>query len=103
MEDIECKFSVGQLINHNRFNYRGVIVDVDPNFQGTEEWYNQVAKSRPPKENPWYHVIVDNASHMTYVAERHLEVDTTGKAIQNPLIADFFSDFQNSEYITIIS
>ena len=50
-------FSVGELILHKRFEYRGVVVDVDPTFQLSEEWYDQVARSRPPKDAPWYHVL----------------------------------------------
>ena len=73
MNDINCKYSVGQLIHHLLFDYRGVIVDVDPEFEGSEEWYQQMARSRPPKDKPWYHVLVSNAEHMTYVAERNLE------------------------------
>lgn len=51
MTTVNAKFSVGQLIHHKKFDYRGVIVDVDPQFQGTEEWYEQVAKSRPDRKS----------------------------------------------------
>ena len=67
------KFSVGDLVHHRIFNYRGVIVDVDRNFQSSEEWYEIVAKSRPPKNRPWYHVLVHGSDHSTYVAERTLK------------------------------
>jgi heat shock protein HspQ len=63
------KFSVGELIHHRLFDYRGVIVDVDQSFQGTDEWYQSVAKSRPPRDEPWYHVLVHDSEHSTYVAE----------------------------------
>ncbi|MCS5609579.1 MAG: heat shock protein HspQ, partial [Candidatus Poribacteria bacterium] len=53
MATTETLFSIGQLIHHKRFDYRGVIVDVDPDFQGTEEWYSQMATSKPPKGKPW--------------------------------------------------
>ena len=36
--DTTCKYSVGQIIQHLRFDYLCVIVDVDATFQGTEEW-----------------------------------------------------------------
>ena len=55
------KFFVGQIVYHNRFDYRGVVVDVDASFQGSEAWYDQVARSRPPKDKPWYRVLVDDA------------------------------------------
>ena len=53
-----AKFSLGQIVYHSKFKYRGVIVDADPNFQGTDEWYDSVAKSKPDKNKPWYHVLV---------------------------------------------
>ena len=53
-----AKFSLGQIVYHSKFKYRGVIVDADPNFQGTDEWYESVAKSKPDKNKPWYHVLV---------------------------------------------
>ena len=36
MSESEAKFSPGQLIHHTLFDYRGVVVDVDPFFKGSE-------------------------------------------------------------------
>ncbi len=69
MTTIRAKFYVGQLVYHKRFDYRGVVVDVDPQFQGDDEWYEVMARSRPPKDKPWYHVLVHNAEHSTYVSD----------------------------------
>ena len=69
----QVKFSIGQLVHHRLFDYRGVIVDVDPFFLGSEEWYEHVAKSKPPKDQPWYHVLVHGGNGRTYVAQRNLE------------------------------
>ena len=71
--DTICKFSIGQIIHHLRFDYRGVIVDVDADFHGSEEWYREMAKSKPPRDKPWYHVLVDQSNTTTYVAEQNLE------------------------------
>lgn len=94
----QARFSVGQLVHHLKFNYRGVIVDVDPQFQGSEEWYGQVALSRPPKDKPWYHVLVDRAAHMTYVAERHLESDNSCEPIVHPRVDTYFDRFEDCLY-----
>jgi len=99
MTESTCKFSIGQLVHHRLFDYRGVIVDVDATFQGTEGWYEHMARSRPPKDEPWYHVLVDQAEHTTYVAERNLEPDKRQDPIDHPLRDHFFSDFQNGQYI----
>jgi len=95
---INAKFSIGQVVYHQKFDYRGVIVDVDATFQGTDEWYEQVARSRPPKGKPWYHVLVDNAEHMTYVAERHLEASSNSEPVNHPAIKAYFEDFQDGRY-----
>ena len=94
----EANFSIGQIVQHQLFNYRGVIIDVDYNYLGTEQWYDQVARSRPPKNSPWYHVLVDNAVHQTYVAERNLENSIDIAAIHHPMLQHYFTDMQNGYY-----
>ena len=94
----DAAFSVGQLVRHRLFHYRGVVFDVDPIFLGSEEWYEQVAKSCPPKDEPWYHVLVHNVVHQTYVAERNLDQDDSGERIQNPEIEAIFSGFDGVRY-----
>lgn len=93
-----AKFAVGELIHHKLFDYRGVVVDVDPEFEGTEEWYMQVARSQPPRDQPWYHVLVHNAAHNTYVAERNLEADDSTEPINHPSINLVFDDFERGVY-----
>jgi len=91
-------FFIGQVIHHKKFDYRGVIIDVDAEFEGSEEWYQQVALSRPPKDKPWYHVLVHNSNQLTYVAERHLEQDGSNEAINHPAIDMYFDGFENGVY-----
>ncbi len=94
-------FSVGQLIHHKLFDYRGVIVDVDPHFLGTEEWYGNAAKSRPPKDRPWYHVLVDGFEQKTYVAERNLEPDTEGGPVKHADVGMYFEDTDDESYVPL--
>ena len=98
MSDRSAKFTIGDVVRHLRFDYRGAIADIDATFQGTEQWYDEVARSRPPREQPWYHVLVDGADHTTYVAERHLEIDPDRRPIQHPNLDDFFDDFADGHY-----
>lgn len=95
---VNAKYGIGQIIQHNKFNYRGVIFDVDAEFQGTDEWYDAVAKSRPPKDQPWYSVMVDGSDITSYVAERHLQIDHTQAEIQHPLITIYFDGFVDGHY-----
>ena len=51
-ESAKAKYCIGQLIQHKLFDYRGIILGVDLEFKSTDEWYEMVAKSRPPKTSP---------------------------------------------------
>ena len=94
----KAKFFVGQIIHHKLFNYRGVIYDIDHQFLGGEEWYNKVARSQPSKNQPWYHVLVDNATHRTYVAECNLLVSENISPINNPLLEMYFENLRRGVY-----
>lgn len=92
MAQRDAKFTVGQIVEHKLFGYRGLVFDVDPVFSSSEDWYEQMARSRPPKDAPWYHVLVDGADHVTYVAERNLETaENTDDPIEHPLLGEFFA------------
>ena len=93
-----AKFHIGQVVRHLRFDYVGVIFDIDPVFSGTEAWYAQVARSRPPKDRPWYRVLVDGAEHVTYVAERHLEAVAPPRPIEHALVDHLFGGFDGEAY-----
>ncbi len=97
----EAKFSVGELVIHRLFGYRGVIYDIDPVFLGTDEWYDKVALTRPPRNKPWYRVLVDNAFHETYVAEQNLQTDDSGERVSHPMIEAYFDRFENGRYLSV--
>jgi heat shock protein HspQ len=96
----EARFAVGQVVRHRMFGYRGVIFDVDPECRASEAWYEQMALSRPPRDRPWYHVLVHDAQHTTYVAERNLEIDDSGEPIRHPMLDDYFEAMHEGHYVT---
>ena len=98
MSTSRARFQVGQLIHHKVFDYRGVIFDVDATFQSTDQWYETMAQSKPPKDEPWYHVLVHDAEHTTYVAERNLQPDLTGKPVNNPALSQIFDELKDGIY-----
>lgn len=93
------KYHIGQLVEHKKFTYRGVVYDADAEFSGSDEWYLAVARSCPPKDAPWYHVLVDDGKSVTYVAERHLQEAFDCSPVRHQLIDVYFSDFVNKQYI----
>ncbi len=98
MDAARARFHVGQPVHHRLFDYRGVVIDADATFQGSVEWYEAMARSRPPKDRPWYHVLVHDAEHMTYVAERNLEPDLTGEPVRHPDLGLYFDDQRDGIY-----
>ena len=96
----EARFAVGQRVHHKLFDYRGVVVGVDQTFQLTEEWYEEVAKSRPPKDQPFYHLLAENDSdaYHAYVSEQNLLQDESGEPLLNPEVSEVFGDFLGDHY-----
>jgi heat shock protein HspQ len=99
MESTRAHFSIGDVVEHRLFAYRGVVVDVDANFQLSDEWYEQVARSRPPKDAPWYHVIVQDSDSLRYVAEQNLAPDMSGLPVRNPALGQLFDTFVDGRYV----
>ncbi|MDE0419427.1 MAG: heat shock protein HspQ [Gammaproteobacteria bacterium] len=95
---MQVKFAIGQIVHHLKVGYRGVVFEVDAEFSLSEEWYETVAVSRPPRDRPWYHVLVDGAAHTTYVAERHLEASADSGQIAHPLLGQYFESYDGRRY-----
>ncbi len=94
-----ASFGPGQLVRHELFSYRGVIVDVDATFQLSDAWYEQVARSRPPKDQPWYHVLVHGTTTVTYAAQTSLLPHDSGLPVEHPLVDQYFSEFAGDGYV----
>ncbi len=97
----QAKFSIGQVVCHRVFPFRGVIFDVDPEFANTEEWYESIpAEMRPAKDQPFYHLLAENAEteYVAYVSEQNLLPDTSGEPVRHPQIAEFFSQTVDGRY-----
>ncbi|WP_345786226.1 heat shock protein HspQ [Coraliomargarita algicola] len=91
-------YDLGLVVIHQIYGYRGVIVAVDPRCMAGETWYLS-NKTQPPREQPWYHVLVhDSGGLSTYVAQSNLAIDTSGKPISHPRINCYFSDFIEGRY-----
>ena len=91
-------FKPGILVKHKRYGYRGVIVDCDDCCKADNDWYEK-NNTQPGKNQPWYHVLVNNSGAVTYAAQDSLEKDLSKKQILHPLIPFFFSGFKSGFYI----
>ena len=91
-------FEPGQLVKHERYGYRGVVVDFDMNCQADEDWYLS-NRTQPDRAQPWYHVLVHNSDQGTYAAQSSLLPDTSGLRVVHSLEPLFFSAFNKGRYI----
>jgi heat shock protein HspQ len=93
------RFESGQIVAHKRFGYRGVVVAVDDQYEGTDEWYERSARTRPPRNQPWYHVLIHDTMHEAYVAEKNLELADSPEPVEHPLVGVFFDNIVGGRYV----
>ena len=96
-----AKYQVGQVVRHRVFPFRGVVFDIDPVFNNTEEWYQSIpAEVRPHKDQPFYHLFAENAEteYIAYVSEQNLLPDTSGEPIRLPQVAEEFEPDGNGSF-----
>ncbi len=96
-----AKYHLGQVVKHKNHPFRGVIFDVDPEFNNTEEWYDAIPEdNRPTKEQPFYHLLAENehSFYVAYVSEQNLVVDQSGEPVDHPDIPDMFGPFMDGHY-----
>jgi heat shock protein HspQ len=96
-----AKFTIGQVVRHRLFPFRGVIFDVDPIFANTEEWYEAIpAEVRPRKDQPFYHLLAQNAEteYVAYVSEQNLLEDTSSEPLRHPQLKEMFTKTQDGRY-----
>tara|TARA_Y200000002_G_scaffold307352_1_gene263433 strand:- start:102 stop:422 length:321 start_codon:yes stop_codon:yes gene_type:complete len=96
-----AKFSIGDIVKHRHFNFRGVIYDVDFEFSNSEEWYLSIPKDvRPRKDQPFYHLLAESndVTYEAYVSEQNLLKDNSKEPVKHPLIGEIFSGKKGSSY-----
>ena len=97
-----AKFSIGNVVKHKHFDFRGVIYDVDFEFNNSEEWYRTIPEDvRPRKDQPYYHLLAENneITYEAYVSEQNLILDDSEEPIKHPLINEIFSGKKASGYV----
>ncbi len=98
---LHARFSIGDIVRHRLFDFRGVIFDVDPVFANSDEWYDSIpAAIRPEKDQPFYHLLAENAesSYVAYVSQQNLIVDDSDEPVDHPAIPGLFTGFTDGRY-----
>jgi len=96
-----ANFTIGEVVKHRMFDFRGVIYDVDPIYSNNDEWYEAIPKDmRPRKDQPFYHLLAENneSSYIAYVSQQNLITDGLSGPINHPQIREIFGEWQNGYY-----
>lgn len=97
----EAKFQIGQVVKHRVHPLRGVIFDVDPVFDNTDEWWNTIPEDmRPRKDQPFYHLLAESEKgpYQAYVSEQNLLPDDSGDPVDHPDVDEMFGELENGLY-----
>ena len=94
-------FNIGDIVKHRVYPFRGVIVDVDPEFSNTEEWYQSIpAEIRPSRKQPYYHLMAENTEtfYTAYVSQQNLVDDGENGPLEHPDLEEIFSGMNHGKY-----
>ena len=94
-------FNIGDIVKHRIYPFRGVIVDVDPEFSNTEEWYQSIpAEIRPSRQQPYYHLMAENTEtfYTAYVSQQNLVGDGENGPLEHPDLEEIFSGMNHGKY-----
>jgi heat shock protein HspQ len=97
----KAKYTVGQVVRHRFYPFRGIIFDIDPVFNNTEEWWLSIPEEiRPRKDQPFYHLLAENAEteYVAYVSEQNLQADTSGAPLRHPRVSELFFESDDGQY-----
>ena len=97
----KAQYALGQVVRHRVYAFRGVVFDIDPVFNNTEEWWQSIPEEvRPHKDQPFYHLLAENSesSYIAYVSQQNLVQDDEGEPIDHPAIGTLFDDFDGERY-----
>ncbi len=96
-----AKFRIGDVVRHRIYPFRGVIFDVDPEFDNSDEWYEAIPENvRPHKNQPFYHLYAENEESVyeAYVSEQNLLHDEDDTPLRHPRIAVDFKRQPSGHY-----
>jgi heat shock protein HspQ len=98
-----AKFRIGQVVRHRFYPFRGVVFDVDPTFNNSEDWWLSIPEEiRPSKDQPYYHLFAENSEteYIAYVSEQNLLPDESGEPVRHPQVDELFDAIEDGAYRT---
>ena len=101
MLEKSAKFALGDVVKHRVHPFRGVVFDIDPTFDNTDEWWESIPEDiRPVKDQPFYHLLAENEAsyYVAYVSEQNLLKDDSGEPVDHPEVAEMFGALHDGKY-----
>ncbi|MEO0635541.1 MAG: heat shock protein HspQ [Pseudomonadota bacterium] len=101
VETKRARYTIGNVVRHRLFGFRGVVYDIDPEFDHTDEWYDAIPDNiKPRKDQPFYHLyaVREDSDFMAYVSEQNLEPDETGTPVAHPAVNEVFETAEDGQY-----
>lgn len=96
-----ARFAIGDIVRHRVYPFRGVIFDVDPEYNNTDEWWESIPEDvRPRKDQPFYHLLAENeeTTYVAYVSEQNLVPDLEHGPVAHPEVPAMFDDIEGGRY-----
>ena len=97
-----AKFAIGQVVHHRVYPFRGVIYDVDPVYDNTQEWWDSIPEDiRPRKDQPFYHLLAENeeSTYEAYVSEQNLVSEVDPEPVGHPDVDEIFLGIEDGRYV----
>jgi heat shock protein HspQ len=98
---LQAKYRVGDVVRHRVHPFRGIIFDIDPMFNNTEQWWQSIpAEIRPRKDQPFYHLLAENdhTEYIAYVSEQNLLPDDSKTPLRHPQVGELFARTDDGTY-----
>jgi heat shock protein HspQ len=93
-------YRIGDVVKHRIFPFRGIVFDIDPVFNSTEEWMASIPEEmRPRRDQPFYHLLAENAQteYIAYVSQQNLLPDTSDAPLRHKQVPEMFVK-ENGQY-----
>lgn len=90
-------FRRGQVVHHRLFHFRAVVADYDLECRRDDDWL-ATQPGNPPRNRPWYHLLVDQSDAVAYVPEGQIEPGEFAQGVRHPLVPLFFDGEENGVY-----
>lgn len=98
-----ARFTIGDVVRHRLFGFRGVVFDIDPQYDNGDEWYLSIPEDiRPAKDQPFYHLFVENdeGGYNAYCSQGNLDLDGVAGPVDHPALPRFFTGgFHQQRYV----